>query len=89
MFETLVIFTEDDVLELIHAKNSELLRKLKDLPVWDTIEEDLSDNNISLNSIQDLQDLIQALSSIAPEDRSIRLKLFLDQRYGKPLRKNP
>ncbi|ANB40476.1 hypothetical protein BOW80_gp74 [Flavobacterium phage Fpv3] len=54
MFETVVIYSDDDIIDVIHGKNSELLRTLKKHQVWETMMEEFDEQNIEPKNINDV-----------------------------------
>lgn len=78
-FETVVIYTDDDIIDVIHGKNSELLRTLKKHQTWETMMEELDEQNAVPQNIDEL--LWYHNHSLTNNPYSIRIKLFKNQNY--------
>jgi membrane-bound ClpP family serine protease len=78
-FETVVIYSDDDIIDVIHGKNSELLRTLKKHQTWETMMEELDEHNKEPKNINEL--LLEHESSLINNPYSIRIKLFKNQNY--------
>ena len=74
MFETVVIYSDDDIIDVIHGKNSELLRTLKKHQVWETMMEEFDEQNIEPKNINDV--LLHHECSLINNPYSIRIKII-------------
>lgn len=81
MFETVVIYSDDDIIDVIHGQNSELLRTLKKHQMWETMMEELDEQKVSPQSIDELE--IEHQHFIMNTPYSIRIKIFKNQFYKK------
>lgn len=79
MFETVVIYSDDDIIDVIHGQNSELLRTLKKHQVWETMMEEFDEQNIEPKNINDV--LLYHECSLTNNPYSIRIKIFKNQKY--------
>ncbi|ALN97319.1 hypothetical protein BOX09_gp76 [Flavobacterium phage Fpv1] len=82
-FETVVIYSDDDIIDVIHGKNSELLRTLKKHQTWETIMEELQDSLDETSNANDLTDInsLEKLHQNQIIDTTIRIKIFKNQNY--------
>lgn len=78
-FETIVIYDEDGPIDVIYGKHSELLRTLKKHELWDDIAGELFGMEVDIQSISNIEDLIEWLNQ--PDYDSVKIKLFTEQSY--------
>jgi hypothetical protein len=78
-FETVVIYTDYDIIDVIHGKNSELLRTLKKHETWETMMEELDEHKAQPQNIDEL--LWYHNHSLLNNPYSIRIKIFKNQNY--------
>lgn len=79
MFETIVIYSDDDIIDVIHGKNSELLRTLKKHQVWETMMEELDEQKENPKNIDELEKSHHF--TLMNNPYSIRIKIFKNQKY--------
>lgn len=82
-FETLVIFNDEDIIDVIYGQNSELLKSLHKHEVWETIQEELDDQG-KLDDINNINDLNLIHKSVSMDEYTIKVKLFENQSYHNP-----
>lgn len=83
MFETVVIYSDDDIIDVIHGKNSSLLKILKQHEIWETIMEELQENLDELSNIDDIKNInyLEELHQNQIIDTTIKIKIFRNQKY--------
>ncbi len=83
MFETVVIYSDDDIIDVIHGKNSSLLKILKQHEIWETIMEELQENLDELSNIDDIKNInyLEELHQNQIVDTTIKIKIFRNQKY--------
>ena len=78
LIDTAVIYNDEEIIDIIHGKESGLFRSIKNHPTWETIMEELDEAKITANNLDEIQ-------SIYKDSRTdlftYRIKVFIGKTY--------
>jgi len=78
LIDTAVIYNDEEIIDIIHGKQSGLYRSIKNHSIWETMLEELDEANITANNL----DEIQAIYRDSKTDLfTFRIKIFVGKTY--------
>ena len=78
LIDTAVIYNDEEIIDIIHGKQSGLFRSIKAHSTWETIMEDLDDKGIEVNNLDELETVFQ---SHPTEAFTYNIKIFIGKTY--------
>lgn len=78
LIDTAVIYNDEEIIDIIHGKQSGLFRSIKSHSTWETIMEDFDEVNIEVNNLDELEIAFQSQYS---ESFTYNIKIFIGKTY--------
>lgn len=79
LIDTAVIYNDEEIIDIIHGKQSGLFRSIKNHPTWETIMEDLYEAGI--DEAKTLEELESIYASDKLESFTYNIKIFIGKTY--------
>lgn len=78
LIDTAVIYNDEEIIDIIHGKQSGLFRSIKNHSIWETVMEELDAVNIEVNNLDELE---LAYQSSQAESFTYNIKIFIGKTY--------